>query len=315
MTAESTGGGAIAPLGEEVVSLFKGARSNLLVVAPFMRSEPLSRLLAGVREGVNINIVTRWRLADILAGATDLGVFDIAASMGADLRLCQELHAKLYVADDRCLVGSANVTTAALGWRKPSNLELLVSIVRSDPTVVAFERHLLGRTMPATRGRRDALLELVDRVGDAGERMSFEENEAKLAFLPTNWLPRTRSPEELYQVYVGDEDASFGLIQAMKDELEEMGIVGGLSKEAFYAWVGEAIEQTRLVQSVTAIVDEDGQVTEEGLRGILDTNQLADEDTDVRNLMVVLERWLTEFLPHRYETASDSIKLVRARRL
>ena len=76
--------------------------------------------------------MTRWRLADLLAGVADLGVYDAAVAKGAHLYLRYDLHAKLFVADDRCLVGSANVTDTALGWRSPENLELLVTVLRSE---------------------------------------------------------------------------------------------------------------------------------------------------------------------------------------
>jgi len=57
-----------------------------------------------------------------------------------ELYIRQDLHAKFFAADDRCLVGSANVTSAALGWREPANLELLIPVKRTTAEVVALRR-------------------------------------------------------------------------------------------------------------------------------------------------------------------------------
>ena len=287
----------------------------MLIVAPFIKVDPLSRLLECVAEGVRKTIVTRWRLPDVLSGVSDLEVFNLAMSRNAELRLYQDLHAKLYAADDSCLIGSANVTGVALGWRSPPNVELLVSIPRSDSRIGAFERRVLDETTLATREQYDLLRELASRVGKAPDNVNFEDGDLKMAILPASWVPEIRNPEELYAAYVGDEDASFGLFRSVKSELSEMRIADGLSKAAFYTWVGEAISQTPLIRGVTKVVDRDGQVTEAALSKVLLDNDLTERAIDVRDLLEVLGRWLTEFLPARYETARDSIKLIRARRV
>ncbi len=58
------------------------------------------------------------------------------------------------------------------------------------------------------------------------------------------------------------------------------------------------------------MIGSEGQVTEEGLGRILDQNGLREVAVDVRDLLEVLERWLSEFLSDRYETTRDSIKLI-----
>lgn len=92
--------------------------------------------------------------------------------------------------------------------------------------------------------------------------------------------------------------------------MAELRVVEGLSRSAFYAWVGEAINETLLVRSVTEMIGSEGHVTEEGLRRILQQRDLREVAVDVRDLLEVLERWLNEFLPERYETTRDSIKLI-----
>ena len=145
---------------------------------------------------------------------------------------------------------------------------------------------------------------------DAGRKIEFRDGEPCVAVLPASWVPRARNPEDLYRAYGGEEDTSFGLFRALKEEVAEFGVVEGLSRQAFYAWVGEAISQTPLVRGVTEMIGSEGQVTEEGLSRILDQNGLREVAVDVRDLLEVLERWLSEFLSDRYETTRDSIKLI-----
>lgn len=297
-------------VGSNILALAEGARRDVLIVAPFIKSGPLVRLLDSVRTDVDKTIVTRWRCADVLAGVSDLDVFDIAERHHAKLLLCSDLHAKLYAADESCLVGSANVTGVALGWRSPVNVELMVPIARADPHVVAFEQDLLRRSRLASKTQRDSLLELIRGMEDAGRKIEFQDGEPRVSVLPASWVPKARSPEDLYRVYGGEEDTSFGLFRVLKEEVAELGVVQGLSSPAFYAWVGEAISQTPLVRGVTEMIDSEGQVTEEGLGRILDQNGLREVAVDVRDLLEVLERWLNEFLSDRYETTRDSIKLI-----
>ena len=96
------------------------------------------------------------------------------------------------------------------------------------------------------------------------------------------------------------------LFGAMLDRAAEPGL--GIAK--YPPERGEAISQTPLVRGVTEMIGSEGQVTEEGLGRILDQNGLREVAVDVRGLLEVLERWLTEFLSGRYETTRDSIKLI-----
>ena len=298
------------PIGDDILVLVGSAECDVLIVAPFVKAEPLSRLLEAVSSDVDKTVVTRWRCADVLAGVSDLAVFDIAAQHNTRLLLCDDLHAKLYAADDNCLVGSANVTGVALGWRSPANVELMVPIPRGDPHVVAFEQNLLRESKAATKEQYDLLLELIRGMEDAGRKVEFLDGEPNVTVLPRSWVPKARNPEDLYRAYSGEEDTSFGLFRAIKEEVDELSVVGSLSRPAFYAWVGEAISQTPLVRGVTEMIDSEGQVTEEGLARILDQNGLREVAVEVRDLLEVLERWLNEFLPERYETTRDSIKLI-----
>ena len=59
-------------LGEAVIELLRSAERDVLVVAPFIRTHALERLLGHVPTGIQIKVVTRWRPADVVAGSLSL---------------------------------------------------------------------------------------------------------------------------------------------------------------------------------------------------------------------------------------------------
>lgn len=305
----------MSTIGDDVVALLEGARKDVLIVAPFVKVDALTRLLGCVGGGVKKKVVTRWRLAEILAGVADLGVLNVAETANAELYLCRNLHGKLYAADDVCLVGSANVTRTALGWRSPANVELLVATHRSDPHVFDFEKRLEAQMTLATRDHHDSLQTAVDEIGEGSGKIAFNEGEPSLALLPASWIPEARNPEDLYSVYAGTVDVSFGLFRSLKEELSKFGIVEGLSQGAFDAWIADAISQTPLVQTVLGALDGGSAITEEGLARILEERDLTDRVEDVAYLLEVLRRWLNMFFSDRYQMTSDTVKLISAKRV
>ena len=302
--------------GDSVVSLMSRAENNVLIVAPFIRTPALSRLLESIPIGVSVSIITRWRAADLLAGASDLGILDLTESLSIPLLLRHDLHAKLFAADQQCLVGSANITDTALGWRTPANLELLVSVPRTNPHIVAFEQELFAGAVPATRELQSYLQDLVERLRKEPifvvPEIADDENTPGL--LNPEWVPRVMNPEELYYVYTNeDERVSRTALQVMRNELGQLGVAPGMTEPEFRAWVAATISQTPLVSGVIRHIDEEGSMTEPALERLLENIGVDLHDYSAREGIEVLQRWFTYFLPTQYQTAQDSIKLIRAR--
>ena len=303
-------------LGDDIISLLKVAQQSALIVAPFMRSKALARLLGSIPSGTETTIVTRWRPVDLLAGASDLGVYDLAESWLASLFLRYDLHAKFFAADDKCLIGSANVTDTALGWRSPANLELLAPVARTADHIVEFEKALLTGAVRATAGQRDRLQVLLERLsGLSAVLPKTTDVETAIGVLPPDWVPRVRNPDELYSVYCGNNDFSHSALGIMREELAQIGVVPGMDEEGFRAWVAATISQTPLIAWVLQHIDQKGQVTEAELSNLLNEIGIDAKGYRSRDVLEVLERWLTCFLPMQYETARDSIKLIRAKKL
>src|SRR6266581_2818799 len=144
-------------------SLCSSATSEIVLAAPFIKAATLSRLLERVKANVRIDCCTRWIPEEIASGVTDLEVWEVLKGRAnARMFLRANLHAKYYRADTKCLVGSANVTSSAFGWRPDFNLELLTSV--EDGSLAAFERDMFEPAIQVTEELYQAVRALVKQM-------------------------------------------------------------------------------------------------------------------------------------------------------
>ena len=147
-----------SPWEETFLGLVSIVRKNLLLVSPFVKSQPTQRIVSelarrGVHTQVRVVALTNLRPESALNGATDLeAIVDLGKALPLfELTHLPGLHAKVYVADDQsAVVTSANLTEPGIN----RNLEYGVAL--TDPTLVRqvrkdFENYaLLGaRILPA----------------------------------------------------------------------------------------------------------------------------------------------------------------------
>ena len=153
------------------------ATHHLTLVAPFIKRNALASLLAQ-SAGVPLTVYTRWSVAEIAAGVSDLSVFDFLAERGESrLLLHSRLHAKLLLVDDReAAFGSANITDAALGFAGQPNAELTAILQPVPNRVFRFLLNLEREAVPAT----------------AELRQRFEEAARDV---PAPWSPTAVFPE------------------------------------------------------------------------------------------------------------------------
>lgn len=132
-----------------VRELFEGASARVLIVSAYV-GEAAVRALLEVSDHIGERaLFARWDVDDLALGASDWRVWDVAREHNVRFFACPRLHAKLYIADNRALVGSANATAPGLGMRNPSNLELLVEEDANHPRIAALVRYIEKTSAPA----------------------------------------------------------------------------------------------------------------------------------------------------------------------
>ena len=64
--------------GKKLIELCRGTSKEVMLVAPFIKIAALSKLLQSLpNELISVRCVTRWHPEEILAGVSDLEVFDL----------------------------------------------------------------------------------------------------------------------------------------------------------------------------------------------------------------------------------------------
>ena len=292
--------------GERVKALVSQAESEVILCSPFIKAKVLGVLLDVIHDGVSVVIVTRWRPAEVAAGLSDLEVFDLANERPrTEVRLLHSLHAKLYVADDHCLLGSANLTATALGWREDSNLELLVSAQRTD-IEVAF---LLSRLESATR----ATFQLRTEVAELAEELEVSALDEAKDISPTvitearmAWLPRCAAPDKLYDVYQHPDTTN--IVEATRADaqadLDNLQPPPGLTGEEFTSTIAQTLSRIPSFQGFLDHIPA-GLTDTHGERLVSDLRRDV-ADTDVRRHWHIVREWIAVFFRDRFEVAPQS---------
>lgn len=101
-------------------------RSRAWVASAFVTASRAQLLFEAVGSDVSSKLlVVRWRFDDLVSGASDLRVYELAKQYNWKLFVNLDLHAKVYVFDETSIVGSANLTEKGMkGVGASSNLEL-----------------------------------------------------------------------------------------------------------------------------------------------------------------------------------------------
>lgn len=294
--------------GEQLERLCGEGRQAILLVAPFIKVAALDRLLSHIHPDVNLTCVTRWRPEEIAAGVSDLEVWPLLqARPRSSLWLSSALHAKYYRADTRCLVGSANLTGAALGWSAQSNLELLVDLPANVTPCVDFERELWLSAVAVDDDMHTLMVDAVAGIRPdlppliiAEAREPYLVNPPHPKARPGAWTPTLRHPEDLFLAYSGrgDELSTVSADNARAD-LRALNVAPGLSKNAFTRSVGVLLLQQPVVRHIDGFLARPrrfGAVRDELAR----LPCAAAPGFDATLAWQTLMRWLLHFLPGRY---------------
>ena len=179
-------------LGEKITRLLSGARERIVVVSAFVRGDALSRILSDANSDVPVTVFARWRLADLVCGASDLSAFDVARERGAEFRIHSALHAKAFIADNSALVGSANVTLSAFGESANPNTEILVPTSANEPCIQSLLKSLLAESTIVD----EDYVSLLRNVIQESASVADEKKTPPLSPEADNWLPATQIPQD-----------------------------------------------------------------------------------------------------------------------
>ena len=237
--------------GDVLLSVCSSAEC-LVIAAPYIKSNALSRILNGAKSIASLTCITRWCPGDLIFGASDVECRDLINNSGGTFKLHPSLHAKYYRIDDKVFIGSANLTYSALGWAQGSNLEILCR-PEEDFDTQGFEQRLLRESREISEiefSRWEALT----KIENLGERVNVGVHSG----LDT-WRPSTRDLVNLELAYRGKENeiASFDEQRAAQRDLQALEIPPGLTQEAMKVWISTCLFVSPFANSVRQLDEVD----------------------------------------------------------
>ncbi|ATX81731.1 PLD-like domain-containing protein [Mariprofundus ferrinatatus] len=110
------------------------AKQSIVVVSAFVTKGGCEWINHHISHpSVAVQFIVRWKLQDLISGASDLDSYEYARSLGWDFYVQPDLHAKVALVDDHQIyLGSANVTNKGLALAPGGNREFGVSFLASQ---------------------------------------------------------------------------------------------------------------------------------------------------------------------------------------
>ncbi|MFD8527158.1 phospholipase D family protein [Streptosporangium canum] len=215
----------------QIEELICRASRHVTLVAPFIKKPIFETVVTLVPASVErIHCVTRWTPAEVATGVSDPEIIELTMrDKRIHVSLCPPLHAKIYVADDRCLIGSANLTGKATGRVTHANFELLVETATAHPEV----QRVLGQVRAAATDATAHLATLVRKQAQFLQANASTPSTEREAFPAPRWYPATRRPENLYTLYSGRGTFASAVETGILQDLALLNIPIGLGETEF----------------------------------------------------------------------------------
>ena len=289
--------------GARIRDLFGSASNMVAIIAPFIRVDALETLLTVIPAGVTVRCVTRWRPREVAAGISDPEILDVLEKRGNfRISLVDRLHAKIFIAGNKCLVGSSNVTFAGFGERgEASNIEVLVETDADDPSVLATLNEISQTERPATREMAHAARRLAENLLNSGLTSSNPD-----AF----WFPSSQRPQDAYLFHFQPPD---GYLKAtdkiLMVDLARSNVPPGLTEEEFRAAIRSLLMMIPIADNLLSST-EDLVLTRAEAISYLET--IAGQKFSTNDLWVAFVAWMAHFFPD--EVMKQEISEVGLRR-
>lgn len=272
--------------GDRIRSLFEDATGEVSIIAPFIKIDALSSLLGVIPSDTHLRCVTRWLPREIAAGVSDPEILDILEKRGNfRLLLVDRLHAKLYIAGDRCLTGSSNVTLAGLGEKENySNIEILVEVAVNDPSIVTTLDEISQAERLATRSMAQAARRLAD---------SLSASAASQASLEAPWFPCSRRPEYAYQFYKNPPGGYTSTAdRILLVDMANANLQPGLGEDVFKTAIRSLLAAIPTAKNLLNST-EDMILTRADAYSYLET--IASDDFSANDLWLAFVNWMAHF--------------------
>lgn len=274
--------------GERIRLLFEDVHGDVSIIAPFIKLDALNSLLSVIPSNSHLRCITRWIPREIAAGVSDLQIFEVLVRRGnASVFLVDNLHAKMYIAGSRCLVGSANLTLAGLGERgHQSNIEVLVETDIRNPGIISTLDEIASVQRVATIQIAESARILADLFAEEGESDTR---------VTSSWLPGSRIPQHAFRLYSAPPTGFIG--RAERTLLIDLAsFQPGLDEEQFQQSVRSTLYSIPIVGQFL----ESTRDVSLSLSDVYSVLQMDIEDyLSIEDRWYALVQWMAHFFPEK----------------
>ncbi|MDE2982704.1 MAG: phospholipase D family protein [Gemmatimonadota bacterium] len=294
-----------ATQGARIRALFENADDEVTVIAPFIKVDALRSLMEVIPAEAHLRCVSRWLPREIAAGVSDPEILDLLKTRGNfSLSLVDRLHAKLYIAGDRCLAGSANVTLAGLGESgEGSNIEVLVETTIDEPGIAATLEAIAQDERAATSSMARAARRLAE---------SLSASKTLPGALTAHWFPGSRRPEQAYGFYTQPPSGYLGVAdQILLDDLARSNLPPGLNEGEFRDAIRSLLMAIPLAEDLLT-ASEDTTLTRSDATSWLEA--ISGDDFSPNDLWIAFVNWMAHFfsdLVMKQEIAEIALRRAR----
>ena len=285
--------------GHRIRELFSTAKESVSIIAPFIKIGALCSLTEVVDPDIHLQCVTRWLPEEVAAGVTDPTIiYELQKRGKYSLTIVDSLHAKMYIADDRCLTGSVNTTNKGFGDADNSNIEILVESSVDDPDI---KKTLLD----IAQAERVATIEMAEKIMVLATSLPQRDIN-----VDEFWFPRSNKPDDAFKFYSNmPEEYISEADRLLLLDLEGTKIPPGLSEPEFRFEICSLLSEIPLVD---ALLDVTNDITLTRTDAYPQLKVLENEEFSVNDLWKSLVKWTVYFFPDK--VMSQEIAEVALRR-
>jgi len=160
-------------LQKELAVSISSCKASVVVLSAFIKKQAFEWFISQFNDSnIDVTIVARWTLSDLLSGISDLEVFELCKSKSWTFKIDQRLHSKLYLIDSEfAFVGSSNLTGAGLGLHAKSNFELSM---KGDITDIDLRK--VSKYLDSCVTVTDEIYEVIVKVYNSSEKVKIPNN-------------------------------------------------------------------------------------------------------------------------------------------
>lgn len=231
--------------------LFKSivtCNTSFIACSAFIKNKALeNKVFTESLKGKDVVVIARWQKHDLLAGASDLEVYELCKRNGWKFGIDLNLHGKLFLIDDKeIFLGSANLTQRGLHIGLVGNNEFGTKIPASDADLNKLDQFIQSEVT----WMDDELYELLSyeikftkKENHLIQNSSWSKSITSHVNKPVEYLWVQElvllSPEQLLKVDLNDDRSihDIDLLGLNFDDISEATLSRGFKRTRLYRWL------------------------------------------------------------------------------